>query len=218
GVEEIHRLELRLRHRPLLDFAEDLHQVRQASLGRRIARISQPFLAPDHLADLLPHRRLRDEIDVGVRVRLPALALQDPAWLAAARRVAGARNRLAERAVRILRVLLHDAGAREPLLVAQLHAAQIEYAILHRGEHALAASGRVALVERRDDAERQMQPRSAVADLRAGHERRAIVETGRRRGTARALRDVFVDLAVLVRAGAEALDRRDDHPRIERLD
>ncbi len=156
-VEDVHRLELGLGLRPFLDLAEDLHQVRQARLRRRVARIGQPFLAADHLADGFPHRRLGDEVDVRVGIGFPALALEDPAGLAAARGVARARHGVAERAVRILRVFLHDVRAREPLLVAQLHAAEIEHAVLHRREHALAAAGGVALVERGDDAERQMQ-------------------------------------------------------------
>ena len=90
--------------------------------------------------------------------------------------------------------------------------------VLHRRQHLLAAAGRVALIERGDDAERQVQPGAAVADLRAGDHRRAVVEAGRRGRAAGALRDVLVDLAVLVRAGAEALDRGDDHPRVELLD
>ncbi len=203
-VEDVHRLELGLGLRPLLDLAEDLHQVRQPRLRRRVARIGEPFRPADHLADVLPHGRLRDEVDVRVGVGLPALALEDPAGLAAARRVAGARHRIAELAVRILRIFLHDAGAREALLVAQLDAAQIEHAVLHRREHPLAAAGRVALIERGDDAEREMQPGAGIADLRAGDERRAVVEARRRRRAARALRDVLVDLAVLVRARARS--------------
>jgi hypothetical protein len=94
--------------------------------------------------------------------------------------------------------------AIEALLVAQLHAAQVQHAVLHRGEHLLAAAGRLALVERRDDAEREVQPGARVADLRAGDQRRAVVEAGRRRGAAGALRDVLVDLAVLVRPRARS--------------
>ena len=41
---------------------------------------------------------------------------------------------------------------------------------------------------------------------------------GRRRGAAGALRDVLVDLAVCVRPRPEALDRCDDHLRVELLD
>ena len=151
-------------------------------------------------------------------IGLPALALEDPARLPAAGGVACAGHALAELAVRILRIFFHHARAIEALLIAQLHAAQVQHAILHRGEHLLPASGRVALVERRDDAKRQMQPGAAVADLRTGDQRRAIVESGRRRRAASALRDVLIHLAVLVRTGAEPLDRRDDHSRVERID
>ena len=74
-----------------------------------------------------------------------------------------------------------------------------------------------ALIQRRDDAERQMQAGAAVADLRAGHHRRAVVETGGGCGAAGALRDVFIYLAIGVRAGAETLDRRHHHFRIQFL-
>ena len=107
---------------------------------------------------------------------------------------------------------------REALLVAQLHAREVEHAVLHGGEHALAAAGAQALVERRHDAEREMQTGAGIADLRAGDERRALAEPGGGRGAAGALGDVLVDLAVLVRAGAEALDRRHDHARVELVD
>ena len=63
-----------------------------------------------------------------------------------------------------------------------------------------------------------MQAGAAIADLRAGDERRPLAEAGRRGGAAGALRDVLVDLAVLVGTGAEALDRGDDHARVELVD
>ncbi len=63
-----------------------------------------------------------------------------------------------------------------------------------------------------------MQAGAAIADLRAGDERRAFAEAGGRGRAAGALRDVLVDLAVLVRAGAEALHRGDDHARVELVD
>ncbi len=62
------------------------------------------------------------------------------------------------------------------------------------------------------------KPGAAVADLRAGDERRAVAEAGGRSGAAGALRHVLVDLAVLVRAGAKALHRGDDHARVELVD
>ena len=106
----------------------------------------------------------------------------------------------------------------EALLVAQLHARQIEHAVLHGAEHLLAAAGADALIERADDAEREMQAGAGIADLRAGDERRALAEAGGRGRAAGALRDVLVDLAVFVRAGAKALHRGDDHARVELVD
>src|SRR5205085_3291108 len=159
------------------------------------------------IANRPPHRRLRDEVDVGVGIVLPAFALEDPARLSAARVIAGARHRLAERhAFPVLRVFLQRA-MRETLLVAQLDAREVQNAVLHGAEHLLAAAGADALVERRHDAEREMQPGTAVADLRAGDERRTLAEARGRGRAARALRDVLVNLAVLVWAGAEALHR-----------
>src|SRR5947207_4182371 len=58
-----------------------------------------------------------------------------------------------------------------------------------------------------------MQSGAAVADLRAGDERRAVVEAGGRSRAAGALRDVLIDLAVLVRARTETLYACDEHAR-----
>ena len=63
-----------------------------------------------------------------------------------------------------------------------------------------------------------MQAGAAVADLRAGHERRTVAEAGGRGRAAGALRDILIDLAVFIRSGAEALHRSDDHARIELVD
>ncbi len=106
----------------------------------------------------------------------------------------------------------------EALLIAQLHAAQIDHAVLHGAGDELALARMRAVIERRHDAERQMQTRAAVADLRAGDQRNPVAETGRRSRAARALRDVLVDLAVLERPRPEALDRGDDHARVDLLD
>ena len=95
-VEDLHGLELRLGHGPLLDRVEDMLEPRQAGGGLGVFGIGFPLGFADHVADRPPDRRLGDEIDVGVGIGLPALAFQDPAWLAAARIIAGARHRLAE--------------------------------------------------------------------------------------------------------------------------
>ena len=83
-VEDVHRLELCLRHRPLLDAREDLVEPRQPGRRLGVIRMGLPAGLADHVADLLPHRRLGDEIDVGVGIGLPALAFEDAAGLAAA--------------------------------------------------------------------------------------------------------------------------------------
>ena len=69
--------------------------------------------------------------------------------------------------------------AVEPLLIPELHAAEVEDTVLHRRQNLLTATGRIALVERGDDAEREMQPRTRIADLCAGDHGRAVVEPGR---------------------------------------
>ena len=83
-VEDFHRLELGLGHRPLFDAGEDLVEARQP--GRRLGVVGMGLPAgfADHVADLLPHRRLGDEIEVSVGIGLPALALDDAAGLTAA--------------------------------------------------------------------------------------------------------------------------------------
>jgi len=63
-----------------------------------------------------------------------------------------------------------------------------------------------------------MQAGSAVADLRTGNQRRTFAESGGRGRATGALRDVLVDLAVLVGTGTEALHGGDDHARVELVD
>ncbi len=217
-VEFRHGLELGFCHRPGLDRGKHLHQPRQARIGRGVVRMSDPGFLADHFADVLPYRRLGDEVQIRVGIVLPALALEDPARLSAAGGVARARHRRAEPAVRMLGVFLHDAGAGQPLLVAQLDATQIQHPVLHRGEHLLPAPRTHALIQGGDDSQGKMQAGTAVADLCTGDERRAIIETGGRSRAAGTLRDVLIDLAVFVRTRTETLDGCDDHARVQLLD
>src|SRR5690606_1903534 len=83
-VEDIHGLELRLGHGPLLNAIEDLLEPREARLWRRIVRMGLPIGLADHIANLVTDGRLSDEVDVGGGIGLPALALRTPAWLASA--------------------------------------------------------------------------------------------------------------------------------------
>jgi len=138
--------------------------------------------------------------------------------LTAAGIVAGTRRRLAKRnAFAILAVFLERAVG-EALLVAQFHSRQVEHAVLHRDGDALAAARMSAVIKRGDDAEREMQPGAAVADLRAGDQRQAVAEAGGGGRAAGALRDVLVHLAIFIGAGTEALDGGDDQPRVDLSD
>src|SRR4051794_6310192 len=127
-VADLHDLELGLGHGPLLDALEDALELRQPRRRRRIFRIGLPGRLADHVADRPPDRSLGDEIDVGVRVLLPALALDDPTGLAAAGIVAGARRRIAERNALAVLAVFGQRAVGETLLVAQLDARQIEHA------------------------------------------------------------------------------------------
>src|SRR5579862_2471143 len=210
-VANLHDLKLGLGHGPLLDRIEDLAQPRQPRRGRRIVRIGFPFRLADQVADRTPHRGLGDEVNVGVGIALPTLALENPARLAAAGVVAGAWRRLTERNTFAVLAVFLERTVGEALLIAELHAREIEHTVLHGAEHSLAAARADALVKSADDAKRKMQASAAVADLSAGDERRPFAEAGGRRRTAGALRHVLVDLAILVGAGAEAFHRGDDH-------
>src|SRR5262245_18765760 len=217
-VADLHDLELGLGHGPLLDPLKDLFELRQSRARRGVVRIGLPGRLADQIADLAPHRRLGDEVDVGVRIVLPALALENPSGLAAAGIVARARGRIAKRQAFAKLAVFGERARLEPLLVAQFYAAEVEHTVLHGGQHLLPAAGAVTLVERADDAEGEMKPGAAIADLRASDQRRSVTETRGRGRTARALRNVLVDLAILIRAGAEAFHRSHDHARIELVD
>src|ERR1700758_4497583 len=217
-VANVHDLELGLGHGPLLDRIEDVAQPRQPRRRRGVVGIGLPFRLADDVADRAPDRRLGDEIGVGVGIALPAFAFEDPAGLAAAGVVASTRHRLAERNAFAVLAVFGQRSVRQTLFVAQLDAGEVEHAVLHGAEHALSAAGVHALIERADDAERDVQPGAAIADLRAGDERRAVAEPRGRGRAAGTLRDVLVDLAVFVRARAEALHRGHDHARISLVD
>src|SRR3982074_1601055 len=96
--------------------------------GRRLGVVGVGFRAglADDIANFLPDRRLGDEVDVGIGIGLPALALQDAARLTAAGIVAGARHCVAERnAFAVLAVFLERAVG-EALLIAQLDAGEVQ--------------------------------------------------------------------------------------------
>src|SRR4051794_40384504 len=211
-VELAERLPLRLRERPLLDEGEDLVQARQARLGRGVVRVLDELGMADLLHERGPDLRLDDDVQPRVRAVVGhRLAAHGPAGLPAAGGVAGARDEVLELLVRVLL----ERPVLQALLVAELHAAQVQDAAAHRDLDALAAAGVRALVERRADRAEQVDRVARVADLRAGRDRRAVLEPGGAHRAAGRLGDVLVRLGVLERARAEALQRRVDQARVE---
>ena len=150
------------------------------------------------LASVGKSLRLGDHINVSVRIGLPSFASDDPARVASAGGIAGARHGVAEFAVGVLRILFERAVG-EPLLVAKLHAAEVQHRILHRARHSLAPAALLAMKQGRQDARYQMDAGAGIADLGAGHHRETVDLTGGRCRAAGALGDVLIDLAVLVR-------------------
>src|SRR5690348_5744240 len=94
----------------------------------------------------------------------------------------------------------------KPLLIAQLHAAEVQYGILHRARHALAFAGLLTLKKCRENSSHEMNAGTGIADLRACHKWESVDFTGCRRGPACALGDVLINFAILVWPGSESLD------------
>jgi len=168
---------------------------RQARIGRGVVRMSDPgFLAS--LCRCLPHGAWAMKYRYALG-SFPALALEDPARLSAAGGVAGART--AEPNSRAdTGGTLHDAGPGSRCWSRNLtrHRFNTPSCI------AASTSGRARahpLIQRGHNARARCKP-VPRRHLRAGDEWRAVVETGGRSRAAGALRDVLIDLAVLVRA------------------
>src|ERR1700761_4167028 len=107
-VENFHRLELGLGHGPGFDTREDLVEMRQALGWRRIVRISLPTRLADHIANLLPDGSLGDEIEIGVRIVFPTLALENTSRLTATGIITGTWHGIPERnSLAVLAIFLH---------------------------------------------------------------------------------------------------------------
>ena len=101
-------------------------------------------------------------------------------------------------------------------MVAQADPDQVDDRVLHRHLDMLAAPGLMALLQRRENADRHVHPGAAVADRRQHNGRRVFREAGHRHRAAHRLRHRLVALEMRVGAvAAEALDRRVDQPRVE---
>src|SRR6185437_1949693 len=92
-VQDLHGLKFAFRYRPLLDARENLVEARQARRRLGIVGVRLPARLTNHVADRLPDGSLRDEVDIGVGIGLPAFAFEDTARLATTGVVARTRHR-----------------------------------------------------------------------------------------------------------------------------
>jgi len=107
-------------------------------------------------------------------------------------------------------------AAREALVIAPLDTAQVHHRVHHRHFDILTLARLFGMAQRRQQADREVQPRSRVAYLRAGDERRPVRNPGGAHRAAHRLGDVLVGLELGVGSGrAETLDRAHDDARIE---
>src|SRR5262249_43380151 len=132
-----------------------------------------PILVTNDLGQCWKCLGLGDDIDVGIRIGLPALASNNPAGMASTRSVAGTRHGRTEFTVGILRIFFQRA-MRESLLITKFHAAEIQDAVLHRAAYALATAGFFALKQGGEDAGNQMDTRAGIANLSTGHHRKSV--------------------------------------------
>ena len=107
---------------------------------------------------------------------------------------------------------------RETLLVTKLHAGQIEHAVLHGAFDTLSLARCFPMIKSCDDTEGEMQPGAGIADLGARDQRWPIEKTGCRGRPAGTLRDIFIDLAILIGTRAEPFYRGVNHARVDFLD
>src|SRR5262249_35550875 len=195
----------------LFDRAENVSEPGKPCRRLGVVRIGLPFRLADQVTNRLPHRRLSDKIAVGVGIRFPALAFEDPTGLAAAGVVARARDRLAERNVFGVLGGLGQGSQVGGAAVGPFQAREIEPPNPHCRKALLAAPGARTLVKRGADAERDVNTRAGIADLRAGYEWRAVAEARGRCRAASNLRHVLIDLANPLRTGPQTLPPSADH-------
>src|SRR5207244_8811974 len=136
-------------------------------------------------------------------------------WPAALARIGLARRIGAHDAL-----IAHTRSSMAPQILGSVgDAAVIDDAVLHRALDPLALSGELALIERRKDADRSVQPGAGVADRRTRLDRAAVGLTGDRHGTPGCLRDHVKGEVILVGAVvAESLDRDIDDAGVDFAD
>ena len=107
---------------------------------------------------------------------------------------------------------------RETLLIAHLHAYEVEHRVLHRNFHALAAAGVRALVERGENSGDHVNAAPRITDLRTGRRRRAVFPAGRAHRAAHRLGNRFIRLEIGVFTGSEAFNRGVNDLRVDLVD
>ena len=218
-IEDCHQLALGVPLRELVDqrphellILAALADGGEVRVGREVGHAQ---LRADALRERGPDGLL--DHDVEPVVRAVRLAVNRVAELTAARVVARARH-LSHAPIGGHRIF-GQIAARQPLVIAELDAAKVHHAVHHRHLDVLADARALGLPERREQADREMQPRSRVADLRAGDERRTVGHAGGAHRAAHGLRDVLVGLEIGVRpARSEALDRAQHDLRVDLAD
>src|SRR6266404_260394 len=103
-----------------------------ACAGCGIGWVVDPLRLTHSLTGRPPVLLLNGEIDVRIWIGFPALALKYPTRLPSAARISAARHHISESAVGILRIFFQIADSLQSQLVTQLHATQVQHAILHR--------------------------------------------------------------------------------------
>src|SRR5215831_9416096 len=178
GVENRHELALGVLLCELVEKRPDEILVLATFTDRRHTWISREvghaYFGADALCEILPHRFLHDDVEPVVGpVRL---AVDGVAELASAGVVAGTRD-IAHVLIGRHRVF-RQRSAREALVVAELHAAQVHHTVHHRHLDVLPLAGLVGLAQRGEQPDREVQPGARVADLRARDEGRTVGEIG----------------------------------------
>src|SRR5207248_2065878 len=135
----------------------------------RIARhVGHADFRPDTLREVLPDGFLHDDVEPIVGAM--RLAVNGVAELAAAGVVAGPRH-FAHALIGGHRVFAQRA-ALQALVITELDTAKVHDAVHHRHFDVLAFAGARGLMKRAKQADREVQARAGIADLRAGYERR----------------------------------------------
>src|SRR5215831_15181824 len=114
----------------------------------------------------------------------------------------------------------HARSSMAPQILGSIgNAAVVDHAVLHRTADQLALAGKLALIERSEDADRSVEASAGVTDRRTRLDRAAVGLAGDRHGTPGRLRNHVKGQVILVGAVvAKALDRDIDDAGVDFAD